>query len=258
MDVPTLARPVNKRGVEGNQAKAWFRIENASASEADLYIMEEVGGWGVGASDFVRELSAVGAATIRLHLSSPGGDVFDGIAIYNALRNHPATVAVNIIGLAASAASFIAQAGDSVTIERNAQMMIHDAAGGCFGQASDMRTMADLLDKCSDNIADIYSQRAGGDVATWRAAMLAETWYSGAEAVAAGLADKVTGETEEEEGDDTGIAASYDLSRFRFQGRHNAPPPVIDMTPVAGKITPEEQPAAIDGTALLSALREVL
>jgi ATP-dependent Clp endopeptidase proteolytic subunit ClpP len=250
----------NRRAVKSG-ARSWFRIENAAAPEAELYIMDEIGGWGVLASDFVRELSAITAAVINLHLSTPGGDVFDGIAIYNALRNHPATVNVNIIGLAASAGSFIAQAGDSVTIERNAQMMIHDAAGFCGGQASDMRTMADLLDKCSDNIADIYSQRAGGPVEGWRAAMLAETWYSGQEAVAAGLADAVTGEAAEKgDGEDvpSDVAASFDLSRFRFAGRAGAPAPVIDLVPARGRIIPPERPDAIDGAALADAIRKAL
>jgi ATP-dependent Clp endopeptidase proteolytic subunit ClpP len=255
MDLPTFSRPVNRRAVKPD-AKSWFRIENAAAPEADLYIMDEIGGWGVLASDFVRELSAITAGVINLHLSTPGGDVFDGIAIYNALRNHPATVNVNIIGLAASAGSFIAQAGDSVTIERNAQMMIHDAAGFCGGQASDMRTMAELLDKCSDNIADIYSQRTGGDVETWRAAMLAETWYSGAEAVAAGLADAVTGESLDEE--DAPASASFDLSRFKFAGRNASPAPVIDLVPARGRIIPPERPDALDASALADAIRKAL
>jgi ATP-dependent protease ClpP protease subunit len=243
---PTMRKP--------SEPKSWYRVENAAGTVADLYIMDEIGAWGVTASDLVRELAGISARSLTLHLSSPGGDVFDAVAIYNALRNHPAEITVNVIGLAASAASFIAQAGDVVTIERNAQMMVHDASGGCFGQAGDMRSLADLLDKVSANIADIYAQRSGRSAGAWREAMLAETWYSAAEAVAVGLADSVRGEDVADEK----VAASYDLSRFRFQGRHNAPPPCVDMTQPAARITPVEEIVALDGAALVTALKEAL
>ena len=176
-------------------AREWFKIENkVRENTADVWLYDVIGGWdGVTASDFVLALADVKADSITLHVNSPGGDVFDGIAIYNALRNHVADVTVRIEGLAASAASFIAMAGDEIVIERNAQMMIHDASGLAWGNAATMREMADLLDKCSDNIADIYAQRTGRDVAAWRADMLAETWYSADEALSAGLVDSIAG-----------------------------------------------------------------
>lgn len=170
----------------------WYRIENlAGADSARIYLYDEIGLWGITAADFVRELEAIDAERIDLHINSPGGDVFDGVAIYNALRNHSSTVVTYIDGLAASAASFIAQAGTPVRVARNATMMIHDASGLCYGNAEDMLAMAELLEAASDNIADIYAQRSG-TVKQWRKAMRAETWYNnGAEAVEAGLADEV-------------------------------------------------------------------
>lgn len=181
-----LAPSVNSQKVSGD----WYRIANAG-ERAEVFIYDAISEWGVSANDFVRDLRAVNAKAIDLHINSPGGLVFDGIAIYSALKNHAATVTAHVDGIAASAASFIAMAGDEVVMEKPAKLMIHDAAGLVLGNAGDMREMADLLDELSDTIAEMYADRAGGSVSSWRAAMRKESWYSAAEAVAAGLADRV-------------------------------------------------------------------
>ncbi len=170
----------------------WYRIVNA-ADRTEVFIYGYVGDeWdGNDASTFVKDLRAIKAPAMDVHINSPGGLVFDGIAIHAALKNHSATVDVHVDGVAASAASFIAMAGDTVTVEKPAKLMIHDASGLVIGDAKDMREMADLLDELSDTIAGIYADRAGGSVASWREAMRAETWYSAHEAVKAGLADAV-------------------------------------------------------------------
>ena len=174
----------------------WYRIRNADSSRAEVMLYGPIDDWdGINASQFVKDLRNINADSIDLHINSPGGLVFDAVAIYSALRNHPATVDVTIDGVAASAASFVAMAGDSVAIEKPAKMMIHDAAGLVIGNAADMREMADLLDEISNTIAGIYADRAGGSVGTWRTAMQAETWYSADAAVKAGLADRVVGQT---------------------------------------------------------------
>lgn len=199
----------------------WYRIENAKTPAPTVYLYDEIGYWGVSAAEFASDLAALDAKSIDVRINSPGGEVFDGIAIYNALLTHKATINIKIDGLAASAASFIAQAGDTISMARNAQMMIHDAQGICIGPAADMLLMHDMLNKCSDNIADIYTQRAGGSVAAWRSRMQDETWYSAAEAVSAGLADSV------EERDGT-TSNAWDMSIYAHAGRENAPAPVID------------------------------
>ena len=166
-----------------------LKVINEADGSTRIDLMDEIGYWGVTAQDFVDELLAIDAATIELHINSPGGDVFDGVAIMNAIADHPATVNVVVDGIAASAASYIALAGDTVKMNRASQMMIHDAAGMCWGNAADMETMKALLDRISDTIAGIYADRAGEDAAHWRDLMRAETWYSATEAVDAGLAD---------------------------------------------------------------------
>ncbi|MGW4525177.1 head maturation protease, ClpP-related [Amycolatopsis sp. NPDC004378] len=246
------------------QPTNWYRMVTNLVDQPDtaaIYIYEEIGYWGVTAQDFVRDLMGLRVSNVIVHINSPGGDVFDGLAIFHALRDHPATIEVRIDGLAASAASFIAMAGDTVVCQRNAQMMIHDASGICIGNAADMQEMVDLLNRCSDNIADIYAARAGGTVAQWRALMQAETWYSGTEAVAAGLADS-TAEPGEETNEDTAVVPgedeevdelmnrSWDLSIFTYAGRSKAPGPratatataATDTEPAAGE--PQEAPAA--------------
>jgi ATP-dependent protease ClpP protease subunit len=190
----------------------WYRVVNADGGNGDedtaeVWIYDTIG-WDVEAGPFARDLAQITAKKIVCRLNTPGGSVFDGIAIYNALLSHPAEVTVQVDGLAASAGSFIAQAGDRVVMGRNSQMMIHDAAGVCFGNAGDMRELADLLDRLSDNIASVYSDRAGGTVEQWRERMLAETWFGADEAVKAGLADEMApppkrrGDDPDEDGDE--------------------------------------------------------
>ncbi len=193
----------------------WYKIANKSAAVAEVFVYDEIGYFGITAADFARDLQAITAPRINLRLNSPGGEVFDGIACYEALRRHPATVTSYIDGLAASIASVIAMAGDRRVIARNGTVMVHDASGLAIGPAADMRELADLLDKMSDNIADVYTQRAGGTVKKWREAMLAETWYVGAEAVAAGLATELATDQDADEWEqatahlDRGVAADW-------------------------------------------------
>lgn len=214
----------------------WYRIENKAAPSSDVYIYDEIGYWGITAQDFVDDLKGIKSKAITVHLNSPGGEVWDGLAIYDALKNHGAEVTVRITALAASAASFIAMAGDKIVIGNNAQMMIHDAMAVAVGNPTDMRAMADLLDKQSDNIADIYARRAGGTAAEWRTRMSANgtdgTWYFGQEAVDIGLADEVT---EPEPTEDT-QTDRWDLSIF---GRKIEPP---DDVPEGGSELPAEVP----------------
>src|SRR5258707_661628 len=119
-------------------AASWYRIE-ALSDEAEIYVYDEIGLYGRTANDFIQELSQLNADAIRLHLNSPGGDVFDGIAIYNALKSSTAQITVQVDALAASIASVIAMAGDRVEVANNAQFMIHDARGVGLGTADEMR-----------------------------------------------------------------------------------------------------------------------
>lgn len=179
------------RALLGVDRRDWYRIENSAADTASIHLYNEIGYFGTTADDFKADLAKVTAPRVDLHLNSEGGEVFDGIAIRNALQAHPAHVTVHVDALAASIASVIAMAGDRIVMGRNSMMMIHDASSIEMGNAADMRKMADLLDQCSDNLASAYADRAGGTPESWRAAMQATTWYTAEQAVEAGLADEV-------------------------------------------------------------------
>lgn len=169
-----------------------------------LYLYDPIDDWfGITARDFLQAVDQLGDVdTIELHVNSPGGDVFDGVAIANTLRAHRANVHVVVDGIAASAASFIAVTGDRVTMMPNTTMMIHDAWGLCVGNAADMLETAGLLDRVSDNIASMYAAKAGGETADWRSTMKTEAWYTPAEALAAGLVDDLELEPADDAGDD--------------------------------------------------------
>lgn len=180
----------------------WYLIRNASdegssggsssADSADIFIYEEIGGWfGTPADEFVKDLHALNVKNINLRINSPGGSVWDAIAIYNALVAHPATVTVYVDALAASAASVIAMAGDRIIMMVGSQMMIHDASGICLGNEAETREFAAFLGKQSDNLASVYADRAGGTAEEWRALMKKETWMFADEAVEFKLADEV-------------------------------------------------------------------
>lgn len=181
----------------------WFRIVSKKGEPTKVYIYDEIGYWGTNAKDFASQLGDIDDSEIHLHINSPGGSVFDGLAISAAIKDHKATVVGKVDGMAASAASFILQACDSREISRNAQVMIHDATAYAGGNAASMRRAAELLDRISDNIADIYAVRSKqGTKKSWRATMVdGDTWYDGNEALSAGLVDLVTDNPEEDEED---------------------------------------------------------
>jgi len=211
----------------------WYRFRNVAADEAELFLYDEIGGWGTLAEDFIAELKQVTAPKLRVRVSSPGGSVFEGIALSNALRAHPAEVTVQVDGIAASIASVIAMAGDRVVIQPQAMIMVHEAAGGCLGNAKDMQDMADLLDKISDNIAGAYAEKAGGDVAEWRQVMQKETWFTAEEAVEAGLADEMMPARKARPGEAEPEMRTFDLAAYGYQGPRQAEPPKPAPSPAA-------------------------
>jgi ATP-dependent protease ClpP protease subunit len=207
----------------------WFNIVMEDGQTPKVYIYDEIGFWGTEASDFVKELNKIDAPLMELHLNSPGGEIFDGLAIYNSIKQHKADVHVYVDGLAASAASFIAQAGNKVIMARNAEMMIHDGIAFAYGNEQDMLDTARVLSNLSNNIADIYAEAskrrgfADATEASWRAFMREEVWYTGREAKDAGLADEVLDTADEEA---QAATAKWDLSFYNHAGRAKAESPL--------------------------------
>jgi ATP-dependent protease ClpP protease subunit len=199
--------------------RSWYAIR-AVASGAEVVIYDEIGAHGVSAKGFLTELGALPDATpIDLRLNSPGGSVFDAVAIYNALKRHAGPVTVWIDGIAASAASYIAMAGDEVVMPENAFLMIHDPSGLVMGTAEDMRAMAAALDKIRGSLVAGYAAKSGGSEDDIAALMGRETWLDAAEAVELGFADRIA--------EPVRIAARFDVGRFR-----NAPPTLVEAVGV--------------------------
>lgn len=222
-----------------DELRQWYEMVRAEAGgEATIRIFGDIGeSWwsdSVSAAQFAKDLDAIGpVGTLNIRLNSPGGDMFDGVAIFNTLRTHQARKVVHVDGLAASAASVIAMAGDEVVMGTGTQLMIHNAWAFMVGNADDMRKQAGVMDGLNESMARIYADRAGGKAETWRAAMDEETWYLPEEAVAAGLADRVVRREVDATTEDGAVAAMLRKSpvaaKFRYQGRAHAPAP---RTPV--------------------------
>jgi ATP-dependent Clp protease, protease subunit len=195
--------------------RSWYSIR-ARAEGAEVSIYDEIGAYGVSAKGFLAELGGLpddGPLTLRLN--SPGGSVFDAVAIYNALKRHAGPVTVWIDGVAASAASYVAMAGDEVVMPENAFLMIHDPSGFAMGTADDMRAMAEALDKIKGSLVAGYVAKSGGAEVDIAALMGRETWLDAAEAVELGFADRLA--------EPVRIAARFDVGRFR-----NAPPALVE------------------------------
>jgi len=223
----------------------WYQFR-AQARGTEIVIYDEIGAFGIPAKAFVDELKALGpVADLTVRINSPGGSVFDGVAIYNALKRHDARVVVWIDGIAASIASMIAMAGSEVVMPENAMLMLHDPSGLVMGTAADMRGMAEALDRMKAGMVAAYRDKSGRDNTEIEALMAAETWLSAEEAVGLGLADRVERPVR--------MAAHFDLSRFR-----NTPPQLAALTTTTSEEdamsdpnkTRSRQPAVADGSAM--------
>lgn len=173
--------------------KNWYSIKNKTDEVLDVSIHDEIGLWGVSAADFIHELKSHNSVkVINLSIHSPGGNVLDGFAMYNNLASHKAKVYGKVEGIAASAASYVLMAADHIEMPEDAFIMIHNAHGGVFGDAEDMRDMADVIDKLQSSIINIYAKRTGKDVVDIAEMMKDETWMNASDAMAHGFIDTIT------------------------------------------------------------------
>jgi len=210
---------------------SWYTIR-ALATGAEVVIYDEIGAYGVSAKGFLAELGALPDGTpLALRINSPGGSVFDAVAIYNAIKRHTGTVTVWIDGIAASAASYIAMAGDEVVMPENAFLMIHDPAGMVMGSAVDMRAMAEALDKIKGSLLQGYAAKSGRLPEEIAPLMAAETWLDAKDALDFGFADRIA--------EPVRIAARFDVVRFR-----NAPPALAETEVEAAEDDPSGSDAA--------------
>lgn len=224
-----------------------LRINDAGA-DPELYIYDDLGPSWAGMIDVdsvVRALKQLPANHKRVivRINSPGGDVFEGFAIYNALARHPADIVVEVDGLAASAASIVAMAGDTIRMAANSMMMVHRAWTIAIGNGADLAKTVEVLNKVDENLAETYAARTGLDVEEIAVMLDEETWLQADEAVAKGFADEV--------GQELQVAASVPAGRFkntpsRFLEALNpaSPGKPADRTPPADPPAPPAPPSA--------------
>ena len=185
----------------------WYNIQNKAGETADIYIFDEIGTYGVIAQDFISEIKGLKDMPINLRINSLGGDVFDGMAMYNVIKRREAKTTVYIEGIAASIATIIALGADEVIMAENSLFMIHNAWGGTSGEAKDMRKTAETLDKITSELTDIYVKKTGLSYDTLAEMMDEESWLNADEAFALGFVDTIS--------DSIKVAAKYDVSKFK-------------------------------------------
>lgn len=233
---------------KGQNMRTWFTMRAPTGDEAAVIsIYDEIGRsfWGedsISAKGFLESLAELGdVKNITLRINSPGGDVFDGVAIHNALKNHPAKVTAHIDGIAASIASFIAMAADKIVMPANSFMLLHNASGMAMGNADDMRALADDLDRIDKSMAATYAARSGQSTAKVRALLKEDRLMDAKEAKELGYADSV--------GEAVKMAASFPLRLLpkavaeRFKAEIGEPPANVDDLPPPVVVPEEPEPA---------------
>ena len=188
--------------------ETWYNIQSKASTESvDVYLFNEIGTWGVTAQDFINDIKEYKGQSMNLHINCVGGDVFEGMAIYNILKKRTQKTTVYIEGIAASMGGIIALAGDEVIMSENSLYMIHNAWGGTMGEASDMRKYANILEKLSNESADIYVKKTGLAIEIVKEMMTEETWMNAEEALEFGFIDSVSNAVK--------VAAKVDVSKFK-------------------------------------------
>lgn len=200
-----------------HKSAAWYRFTNKDDGRVEIFIYDVIVNYQfdedeVTAKGFIDDLKAAGKKTpIDLHINSPGGNVFAGLAIHNAVKRHQGEVVVYIDGLAASIASVVAMAGNTIIMPDNALLMIHNPYGLAMGSAADLRKAAESLDKAKSGLMSAYKGKSGLEDETISSMMDEESWMTAAEALDLGFADQV-----EEALPMAALAdvAAFDLSRY--------------------------------------------
>lgn len=186
----------------------WYNIQGkATDAVAEIYIFDEIGAYGITAQDFIAEMKEYKDTPVNLRINCIGGDVFDGMAMYNIIKKREAKTTAYIEGIAASMGSVIALAADEVVMAENSLFMIHNAWGGAMGEAEDMRKTASVLEKISNEIANIYKRKTRLSLDRITDMMDEETWLNAEEAYELGFIDSIS--------DSIKVAAKYDVSKFK-------------------------------------------
>ncbi|WP_157014890.1 head maturation protease, ClpP-related [Mesorhizobium xinjiangense] len=244
-------------------------IMAAQSPENTISILDVIGedfwtGGGVTSKRVAAALRAIGDQEVFVDLNSPGGDFFEGVAIYNALRAHPHKVTVRILGLAASAASVIAMAGDDIQIGKAGFLMVHNAWVIAIGNRHDLVEAAKVMEPFDDAMATVYSDRAGVKKAKAAEWMDNETWFNGEQAVAEGLADAFLpadqvseDKTRAEAGKAVNATRRVDALLAKSGIPRDERRSLIGEVKSPSAVAPGERPAVADDDALNAALEQL-
>lgn len=225
--------------------QTWYNLKTAAGKTPVLSIFDDIGAYGVSAKSFLNDLRTVTTDEVDVEINSPGGDVFAGLAIYNGLRASGKKINVKVLGLAASAASLVAMAGDTIEMPENAFMMIHNPWGFAMGGADEMRNTADVLDKIGTGLVSTYAKRTGKTDQEITALLDAETWMTAQEAFDAGFATSVTPAL--------AVKASYSEDRLP----ENVRLAFKAQAPTTDDPAPAEAPAPVFGETLAAQVQTI-
>ncbi len=233
------------RLIQANRGRGAFRAEGNRLVVYDVIVASDSdAAWlgGISAEAFARELRAM-AGDVELRINSPGGDVFAARAMAQAMREHQGKITAYVDGVAASAASLLAVSASETVMAPGSMMMIHEAWTIALGNKGDFLATAALLEKIDASIVETYQAKAGGDPAEWAALMAAETWYTGAEAVEAGLADRVAEDkpAAAQAAWDLGVYDNAPAGQVQAQAPEPAPEPAPVLEPVQAEAGPQTE-----------------
>lgn len=258
--IKIFARSPAQKDPRALENRAAYKPEVKVSNLADTTVIDlygPIGGWdGITAADFKRALNGITSPNIQLNINSPGGDVFEGIAIHNDLVAHAANIAVNVTGVAASAASVVAMAGDTVAMGDGAFLMIHNAWTVAVGDQRAMNQTGAMLAKVDKTIAEFYAKRTGIDAAELADMMNAETWIDAQAAVDMGFADSAMSSDAAENA--SAKASPFNLSAYRNVPqalRTASPPPAASPGPLTA---PPPSAGAAELIAAMSRLEAAL
>jgi ATP-dependent Clp endopeptidase proteolytic subunit ClpP len=206
--------------------ETWYNLISKSPDTTDVLIYDTIGDWGITAKQFVEDFNGIKTAKIRVRINSAGGSVHDGMAMHNAIKEHPAEVSCRIDGLAASAAAFVAMAGDTVHCSKNAFVMVHNPMAVVFGGSDQLRKEAGILDKLTDVIAQVYVDKSGKTLDECKTAMRDETWFNAKEAKEFGLVDTVGDDEDEDEQAKNLLPAAVHKASLQY---HNLPKQLLNF-----------------------------
>lgn len=210
----------------------WYEIKNENNNTATIYIYDVIGGWGINANQLINDIKAQNAKDVTLRINSPGGNVFQALAIYHFLKNSQIKSTAIIEGLAASAATIIALGAGKLQMAENSLFMIHNPFMNYMMMAAaeaeelrelseEMKKDADFLDKVKDQLVGVYQKKTKQSTKKITAWMTDETWFDAAEALEAGFVDEIT--------DNIKIAAKVDIDGLKKSGFKNIPENKINL-----------------------------